>query len=205
MANCNKKYIWALKWVVMAVCGFSPPVTATGSSVRIFTYTPNQITEQQEDTDFSSGKSMVIGGATKVVIEPYVLATSMMLTSRTLNFKSSGITPSTTARPASSNPNVEIKLYIPACIAERNLYLSQFQLNGRLITPINLSSPSIGSQSIASQEGTYRLSSNFVHLFFDRREVMHILGPTTGDRVLLLKAELGTGHFLSASDTIKVL
>jgi hypothetical protein len=193
MANWNEKLAKVLKLTVLVALVAGRPALAAESGERIFAFTPSQ-TAEQESSDFFSGHSVVVSAATVVEVQPYVLATTMTMTPRAIN-------PPTPARSRAvlDASNVEIKLRVPSFIARGDVQLSAFQLNGYPITAVK-----VPSTRADLQPDTYRFSPGFVHVFFNRQEVLSILGPSVGERTVVLEAGLGGGHFIRATDTIKM-
>ena len=131
----------------------------------------------------------------RLIIEPCVLVTDMRVMPQVLNLQpQSGNHPPT-------RPLVLIRLHIPTCARNVELHRDTIRLNGVLIAPIQRP---FGhwQKEWGDCPGP---SPDYLHLFFDRREVINILGPPPGLRVINFEATIGGGHLITATDTVQLL
>lgn len=159
-------------------------VMATQSGNRVFTFRPNPRSEQSV-----FGRDNPLNARTTAIIVPYFLVTDMMVTPRTLNPKAAK-----TKSVSIDDRTMQIKLHIPPGVVNGDVPLTTFKLNGQSIDAFN-----------PPTQNRYHISSDFVHIYFDRSDAMSILGPVSGDRVVTLEAKIGGAGLLTARDIIKLL
>lgn len=91
-------------------------------------------------------------------------------------------------------PPVHIRLDLPSFLKCSDLHLDTIQLNGVPISPVEPPTKWRGDKDPTR-----------CHIFFDRQEVVDILGPPPGHRVIQFQAEICAGHLISAADTVTLL
>lgn len=152
---------------------------------RVFTFTPNPKFEQT-----LSNVGRPINARITATLLPYFLGTNMVVTPQALNLQA----PKASKSISLDDRTIQIKLHIPAGLVNGDVPLTAFKLNGQLIFPVN-----------PPPQNRYKLSSDFVHLYFDRTDTLAILGSVKGDRVVTLEANIAGAGFLTAQDVVKLL
>lgn len=94
---------------------------------------------------------------------------------------------------SSSEQMVQIKMEIPDLFRNATVHYDNIRLNGYSI-PLR-----------ERQEEVPKIGPKYVHLFFDRAQVINILGAPAGDRVIFVELTFGGGHLFTGSDVIKLL
>lgn len=115
-----------------------------------------------------------------LVIPQCVFITTMWVTPRVLSMD---------WRP--DDPPVHLRLDLPPFFQPSHLRLDTIQLNGVPLRPIR---PPLGWRG--------NPEAGRCHLFFNRGEVVKLLGPPPGRREVHFQAEVVGGHLLTAVDTI---
>ena len=118
----------------------------------------------------------------RLIIERFVLVTDMRVMPRVLKLD----------RPE-GKPPVHIRLDLPSFLKCSDVHLDTIQLNGVPISPVPPP-----TKWKADKDATR------CHIFFDRKEVVDILGPPPGYRTIQFQAEISGGHLITAVDTIRL-
>ena len=119
----------------------------------------------------------------RLTIERFVLVTDMQVMPRVLELDC-----------PEGEPPVHIRLDLPSFLKCSDLHLDTIQLNGVPISPVEPPTKWKGDKDATR-----------CHMFFDRQEVVDILGPPPGHRVIQFQAEIGGGHLITAADTVRLL
>ena len=184
----------SLRWMICVLaCGThmvkAQRNTARTEAVALSTHNaaPVELLSALEMAAWSLPQEMQISASG--TISQATFGTEMKVSPQTINPVSAKPSKPSLAPPIT----LQIKVIVPDFARNARLNFDSITLNGQ---PISLSS---------KFENDPKLGQRWVHLFFDRAEVVNILGAGAGQRVLTLQMIIGGGHLMIASDTVKLL
>ena len=119
----------------------------------------------------------------RLIIERFVLVTDMRVMPRVLELDC-----------PEGEPPVHICLDLPSFLKCSDVRLDTIQLNSVPISPVPPP-----TKWKADKDATR------CHIFFDRKEVVDILGPPSGYRTIQFQGEIGGGHLITAVDIVWLL